>query len=122
MTVAARPFTGVMATVGDHAYVPPDGLPLAVNVVFWPKHKLVSGDVTVTVAFELILRIIESTDVHPVTLSVTVTKYLVVPATGLAIVGLATVVLLRLVDGDHKYENLDDPPVAVGLAPNVTVP
>ena len=74
MTVAARPFTGVIATVGDHAYVPPDGVPLAVNVVFCPTHRLVSGDVAVTVAVALIVRIIESTDVQPVTLSVTVRR------------------------------------------------
>ena len=101
VTVAACPFTGVIATVGDHAYVPPDGLPVAVRVVFCPAQRLVSGDATETVVAELMVRTIESTAVHSVTESVTVTKYLVVPDTGLAIVGLATVVLLRLVDGDH---------------------
>ena len=104
VTVAARPFTGVIATVGVHAYVPPEGLPVAVSVVFCPKHRLVSGEVTETVVAVLIVRTIESTAVQSVIESVTVTKYLVVPATGLAIVGLATVVLLRLVDGDHAYE------------------
>ena len=81
-----------------------------------------SADAILTVAAVLMVRTIESTDVQSVTLSVTVRRYVVVPDTGLAIVGLAAVVLLRLVDGDHKYEYLDDPPVAVGLAPKVTVP
>ena len=103
VTVAARPFTGVIATVGVQAYVPPDGLPVAVNVVLCPAQRLVSGDVIETLVAELMVRTIESTAVQRVTESVTVTKYLVVPDTGLAIVGLATVVLLRLVDGDHVY-------------------
>ena len=81
-----------------------------------------SADAILTELAALIVRVIESTAVQRLTESVTVTKYLVVPATGLAIVGLATVVLLRLVDGDHTYEYLDDPPVAAGLPPKVTVP
>ena len=64
---------------------------------------------------------IESTEVHPVILSVRVILYLVVPATTGVIVGLATVALLRLVVGDQLYEKLPDPPVAVGEAPSVMV-
>ena len=72
VTVAARPFTGVIATVGDHAYEPPEGLPVAISVVLCPEHRLVSGEVALTLVAALIVRIIESTDVHPEILSVTV--------------------------------------------------
>ena len=56
-----------------------------------------------TDAAELKVSTIESTDVQSVVLSVTVTLYLVVPATIGEIVGLATVLLLRLVVGDQLY-------------------
>ena len=39
----------------------------------------------------------------------------------MVIVGLPTVVLLRLVDGDHAYEYLPEPPVAAGELPKVIV-
>ncbi len=55
----------------------------------------------VTEAVGLIVSTIESIDVQPVTLSVIVILYLVVPATTGLIVGLATVALLRLVVGDQ---------------------
>ena len=74
VTVAARPFTGDIATVGVHAYVPPDGVPVAVSVVLWPVHRLVSGEVTETVVAELIVRTIESTAEQPEMLSVTVRR------------------------------------------------
>jgi hypothetical protein len=60
-----------MATVGLHAYEPPDGRPTAVSVVLWPRHILVSGDETDTV--DAIVIVIESLAEQPVTLSVTVT-------------------------------------------------
>ena len=70
----------------------------------------------------LMVSIIESTEVHPDTLSVTDILYVVVPATIDVIVGLATDVPLRLVDGDQAYVKLPDPPVAVGEPPRVIVP
>ena len=36
-------------------------------------------------------------------------------------VGLATAVPLRFVDGDHVYAYLPEPPVAAGEQPNVIV-
>ena len=39
----------------------------------------------------------------------------------MVIVGLATLVPLRLVDGDHAYAYLPEPPVAAGELPNVIV-
>ena len=68
--MAACPFTGVIATVGVHAYDPPDGRPVPTNVVVCPKHRLVSGDVALTV--EAKVSVMESLAVQPVTLSVTV--------------------------------------------------
>jgi hypothetical protein len=49
----------------------------------------------------LSVSVIESTEEHPETLSVTVTKYLIVLATFEVRVGFATAVLLRRVEGDQ---------------------
>ena len=83
--------------------MPPAGAPVAVSVVDWPRHRFVSGDAIVTDTAELIVSTIESSALHPVTLSVTVSLYVVVPAVGVAIVGLAAVVLLSPVAGVHAY-------------------
>ena len=101
VTVDVFPDTGVMPIVGLQLYVPPDGRPVAVSVVFCPAHRFVSADAIVTDAVAWMVSTIESDELHPVILSVTVTWYVVVPAVGLVIVGLAVVVLLRFVPGDH---------------------
>jgi uncharacterized membrane protein len=82
----------------------------------------VSGEAIETEAEEFKVRIMESTEEQPVTLSVTVSLYLVVPATTGVIVGLATVLLLRLVLGDQLYAKCPEPPVTAGDAPNVIEP
>jgi hypothetical protein len=69
---------------------------VAVSVVDWPAQRFVSGEAIVTDVAALSVSTIESTEVHPVILSVTVTLYLVVPATTGVIVGLATVELLQV--------------------------
>ena len=103
MTVAVLPATGVMLVSGAHWYVPPVGAPVAVSIDVFPAQMLVSGEDMLTVAVELIVSTIESSALHPVTLSVTVSLYVVVPAVGVAIVGLAAVVLLSPVAGVHAY-------------------
>ena len=110
-----------MPIVGLHEYVPPDGAPDAVSVALSPVQRFVSGEAIVTVALLLMVNTIESTLVHPDILSVMLTLYVVVPATALVIVGFATLVLLRLVEGDQLYVKLPDPPVAVGEPPSVMV-
>jgi len=69
----------------------------------------------------LIVIIAESTAVHPDTLSVTRSLYVVVLATTDVMVGLEALVLLSRVFGDHKYVKLPDPPLAAGIAPKVIV-
>jgi hypothetical protein len=74
-----------------------------------------------TVAVGLMTRVIDEMSVHPVTVSVTVTVYTVVPAVVAVSVGLGTIVLLRFVEGDQLYLYIPDPAEAVGLPPIVTV-
>ena len=98
-SVALVPAPGVKPVVGLQLYVPPASDPVATRFVLWPEHRLVSIDVTLTV--EPMVSINESVDVHPVTLSVTVNLYVCTVGKVPVYVGLATVALLRLVDGDH---------------------
>ena len=91
---------------------------MAVSIVLWPAHKLVSVVAIVTVPAVLIVSIMESAVAQPVTLSVMVTLYLVVPATGVT-VGLAAVALLRFVVGVQLYFRCPDPPDPVGDAPRL---
>ena len=70
--------------------MPPDGDPDAVKVALWPVHSAVSGEVTETDTKGLIVTVVESVDVHPVTLSFTTRRYLIDPINGVT-VGLAMV-------------------------------
>ena len=102
VTVAVLPAPGTIAIVGLHVMVPPSGLYTAVRVALSPKQRLVSDAMILTLTDGFKVRIIESTVLHPVTLSVTVTKYLVVFDTTVeVIVGLDTVVLLKWKFGDQ---------------------
>ena len=74
VSVAEVPALGVMAIVGLQLYVPPDGTPVATSTDDWPVQRFVSADAIVTVAAELIISTIESTEVQPVILSVTVRR------------------------------------------------
>ena len=71
----------------------------------------------------LIVNVIESTEVHRVVLSVTVTKYFVVPDRFDRSDGLATVGLLKFPEGDQEYvKPVPEPAEAVGLPPIVMRP
>ena len=99
MFVALNPVPGAQLYVSVPVPPPPVvGVPPIVTPK--PAHTE-SVDPALAVTVGLRVSTIESTPVHPVTLSVTVILYVVVPATLDVIVGLATEVLLRLVEGVH---------------------